>query len=638
MAVRRIPSPKSTSLALDKILRSRKNLSEPLPRLWLDREDESTDFDERGSPILKLTHPILCTLESCTGIKEFNQVLAQLMVSGLFQHPLAAGRAIKKLCSTSRMIPHAIHVFNYLDEPDAFLCNTIMRGYTSMNDFLSALSFYYEKMVSRWVKPNHYTFPLLIKVCAEVRSGREGEKSHARIVKFGFVSDLFTRNSLIHMYSVCGRIGDARLLFDTGYALDLVSYNSMIDGYVNNKEIGAARKLFDEMSERDVFSWNSMIAGYVGIGDLEAAQELFDRMLTKDVVSWNSMIDGYAKIGNVSLARKFFDRMPVRNVVSWNSMLALYVRSKNFSECLRLADRMMERGEAMPNEATLVSVLTACANLGRLDIGSRVHSYIKSKGIKSDVLLSTSLLTMYAKCGAVDMAKKVFDEMPIKSVVSWNSMIMGYGLHGNGEEALGLFMEMEKIGPQPNDATFVCILSACTHTCMVMEGWWYFDLMRRVYKIEPKVEHYGCMVDLLARAGLMRNSEELIRNIPIKGEGGSALWGALLSACRTHSDSELGKIVAKRLIELEPHDIGPYILLSNIYAAEGKWDDVEHVRLMIKEKGLQKQAASSLVHLEDFESKNILSKNSAPRKRIVYSMLNELGTQMKLSLEDSIEE
>lgn len=636
MTVRRKAPPKSTSLALDKILRCRQNLSQPPPKLWLDHKDQSFDLHKNGSPILKLTHPILCTLESSSGVKEFDQVNAQLILHGLFQHPLASGRVIKKLCSYSSMLSYAICVFDYLDEVDAFICNTIMRGYTGVKDFHGALDFYYEKMVSRWVGPNHYTFPLLIKVCAEVRLILEGEKGHARIVKFGFESDLFALNSLIHMYSVCGRIGDARLLFDAGYALDLVSYNSMIDGYVNNKEIGTARKLFDEMDERDVFSWNSMIAGYVGIGDLEAAQELFDRMPAKDVVSWNCMVDGYAKIGNISLARKFFDEMPFRNVVSWNSMLALYVRSKNFGECLKLAGRMMEKGEAMPNEASLVSVLTACANLGRLDVGLRIHSYIKSKGIRSDVLLSTSLLTMYAKCGAMDMAKEVFDEMPNKSVVSWNSMIMGYGLHGNGEKALELFMEMEKIGPLPNAATFVCILSACTHAGMVMEGWWYFDLMRRVYNIEPKVEHYGCMVDLLARAGLMRNSEELIRKIPIKDEGGSALWGSLLSACRTHSDSELGKIVAERLIELEPHDVGPYILLSNIYAAEGKWDDVEHVRLMMKEKGLQKQVASSLVHLEDFETKKILSSNSAPRKRIVYSMLNELGAQMKLSLVDSI--
>lgn len=411
----------------------------------------------------------------------------------------------------------------------------------------------------------------------------------------------------------------------------------MIDGYAKNGETGAARKVFDEMPERDVFSWNCMIAGHVAVGDLEAANELFETMPSRDVVSWNSMIDGCAKVGNVSLSIGFFNQMPVtvRNVVTWNSVLALHVRVKDFEECLRLFDRMVESGEAMPNEATLVSVLTACANLGRLSVGMWVHSYIKSNGIKLDVLLSTCLLTMYAKCGAMDLARDVFVEMKVKSVVSWNSMIMGYGLHGNVDKALEVFMEMEETGQKPNDATFVCVLSACTHAGMVMEGWWYFDLMRRVYKIEPKVEHYGCMVDLLARAGFMKNSEELIEKVPVKG--GSALWGALLSGCRNHSDSELGEIVAKRLIELEPLDIGPYVLLSNIYAAQGRWDDVERVRLVMKERGLQKEAASSLVHLEDFESKYVVKDNSVCRKRIVYSMLGELGAQMKLSIGDSIE-
>lgn len=490
-------------------------------------------------------------------------------------------------------------------------------------------------MVARCVDPNHYTFPILIKVCVEIGSVREGEKGHARVVKFGFESDLFARNSLIRMYSVFGRIGDARLLFEESSRLDLVSYNSMIDGYVKNGGIGDAWKAFDEMPERDVLSWNSMIAGYVGVEDMEAANRLFERMPDRDVVSWNCMIDGYARIGNVSMALEFFNRMPVRNVVSWNSMLALYARIRNFGECFRLFDRMIETGEAEPNEATLVSVLTACANLGRLDLGIWVHSFIKSENIKPDVLLSTCLLTMYIKCGAVDLARDVFDEMPVKSIVSWNSMIMGYGLHGNGEKALELFLEMEKTGQPPNDATFISVLSACTHAGLVMEGWWYFDLMHHVYKIEPKVEHYGCMVDLLARAGLMKNSEDLIRKVPMKA--GSPLWGALLSGCRTHFDSELGEIVAKRLIELEPQDIGPYILLSNIYASEGRWDDVERVRLMIKEKGLQKEAASSLVHLEDFEAKYFVKNNSVYRKRIVYSMLGELGARMKLSLGDSIE-
>ncbi|KAE8075827.1 hypothetical protein FH972_014514 [Carpinus fangiana] len=335
-------------------------------------------------------------------------------------------------------------------------------------------------MVGKWVVPNHYTFPLLVKVCAEIGLVREGKKAHARVVKFGFEADLFVRNSLIHMYSVCGRIGDAWIVFDTWPDLDLVSWNTMIDGYVKNGEVGVARELFDDRYERDVFSGKSMIVGYVGIGDMEAAKGLFERMTCRDVVLWNCMIDGYARIGNVYVAREFFDLLPLRNVVSWNIMLA---------PCVRF------------------------------------------------------------------------------------------------------------------------------------------------YMIEPKVEHYGCMVDLLARAGLMKDSKEIISKKPM--ESRPALWGALLFACRTHSNSELREIVAKQLIELEPRDIGPYVLLSNIYAAEGKWDDVEYVRRMMKEKGLQKASGSSLVHTREFESKSFVGNGSVHRRSMVYSMLSEVGAQMKLSCRDS---
>ncbi|KAF3431733.1 hypothetical protein FNV43_RR26468 [Rhamnella rubrinervis] len=589
------PIGSSSSLSLEKLLKSQKNLSRPPPRLWFDSDAEPVDVDYQGLPILKQSHPILRTLDSCTGIRAFNQVHTQLIVSGLFQHSLAASRVIKKLCSASRTAQHAIYVFDHLGEPDAFLCNTVMRSYLNLNDPYGALQFYYEKMIGKCVVPNHYTFPLLVKVCVGIGSVREGEKAHDRIVKYGFELDLFVRNSLIHMYSVCGSIWNARIVFDAEPELDLVSWNSMIDGYVKNGEVGVARQLFDVMPERDIVSWNSIVAGYVEIGDMEAAKDLFEIIPYKDVVTWNSMIDGYARKLNVILACEFFNRMPLRNIVSWNTILALYVRCKDYSECLRMFDRMMELGDTKPNAATLVSVLTASANLGRLDRGKWVHFYIESNRIRPDVLLSTSLLTMYAKCGDMDLAKDVFDKMPDRSVVSWNSMIMGYG--------------------------------------MVLEGWWYFDLMERVYMIKPKVEHYGCMVDLLARAGLMKYSEELIRKVPM--EAGPALWGSLLSACRTHSNSELGEIVAKRLIELEPRDIGPYVLLSNIYASEGKWDGVEHVRMMIKENRLLKEAGSSMVHQGELGSESFLENGSQHRRSMVYSMLSEIGTQIKLSGRDA---
>ncbi|XP_056160350.1 pentatricopeptide repeat-containing protein At3g12770-like [Syzygium oleosum] len=197
-------------------------------------------------------------------------------------------------------------------------------------------------------------------------------------------------------------------------------------------------------------------------------------------------------------------------------------------------------------------------------------------------------------------SQEVFDQVPDRSVVSWNAMIMGYGLLGHGKKAPEMFLEIEKRGPMPNDATFVSILSACTHSGMVLEGQWCFNLMSRVYNNQPKVEHYGFMVDLLAWAGLVKDSGELIEEVPI--EARSSLWDALLSACRTHSHMELGEMVAKRSIELEPTDVGPYVLLSNMYATDGNWDAVENVKMMMKAKGLQKEVESSLIQLGGVES------------------------------------
>lgn len=635
MTVRLLPSRTPFNLSsrtLEKFIKTQKNLAKPTPKLWPDTHKRvPRRLDHGGMRILELSHPVLHILDSiAANFYHFNQIHTQLIVLGLSQHPFAASRAIKKLCSSQSTLPHAVKIFDNLDNPDAFLCNTIIKGYVRLNSPEKALAFYYDGMLKNCIFQNNYTFPVLVKACADMGCVRGGEKIHCHVVKCGFELDLYVRNALIHMYFVCCRIWDARKVFDMSSDSDLVSWNTMVYGYVKNGEVDVARQIFDGMCTRDVFSWNSMISGYVGVGDMAAAKELFEEMPFPDVVSWNCMIDGFARIGDKDGARMLFDQMDCRNEVSWNMILALYVRLKDYSECLRLFDEMMEEGDVQPNEAILASVLISCGHLGRLDQGQWIHSYIKNSGrIKPDVLLMTTLLTMFAKCGDMDLAKLVFDEMPERSVVSWNSMIMGYGMHGHGEKALEMFMKMERSGLMPNDATFICILSACNHGGMVLEGWWYFDLMHKVYNIEPKVEHYGCMVDLLGRAGLVQDCEELVKKIPV--EAGTALWGALLSACRTHSRLELGEIVAKRLIEMKPWDIGPYVLLSNIYATEGRWDAVENVRKLLKEKPTEKETGSSLVHMMDRGS-NIYQRNiSAHKRSMVYTMLSEMGAQLKLS-------
>jgi len=440
--------------------------------------------------------------------------------------------------------------------------------------------------------------------------------------------DTVTWNTLLRACLRMGLLPAARRLFDEMPERDLVSYNSMLAGYAAEGDVVGARELFAEMPERDVVTWNSMLAGYTRLGDVESAKKMFDAMPVRDVVSWNSMLDGYAQAGDIKMARMVFDGMPRRSIVSWNVVLALYAKVKDWRECLRLFDAMMAVGESIPNEKTFVSVLTACGNLGDLERGKWVHGLVRERWEKlvPDVLLFTALLTMYAKCGVMGTAKEIFDSMSEKSVASWNSMIIGYGLHGQSEKALELFMEMEKNGPQPNETTFICILSSCAHGGLVLEGWWCFDRMVRFYNFEPKAEHFGCMMDLLGRAGLLRDSEKLINNLQVKVS--PALWGTLIAGTRTQDSSKFGEFVGKKLIEMKPTEFSSYVLLSNIYAAEGRWDDVEKVRKVMKEKVVQKDVGMSLVGSSephpDAEDGISFQQNS-----VMLSMLGEMGLRVK---------
>ncbi|CAO2837942.1 unnamed protein product [Amaranthus hypochondriacus] len=625
------PKTSVTFFSLQKRLKYQKLSSITPPKLLSILKFGSSDINsnEIAENTLTLNHPILKKLDSCSNLKQFYQVQTQLIILGIFHHPLAASRVIKKLSYLPHNLNNAVLLFQKLEKVDAFMCNTIIRRYLNLGYSKEALMFYYHYLIGGFIVPNHYTFPLIIKLCVELRLAIDGEKVHSLVLKSGFSLDLFVRNSLIHMYSVFGRMGDAEKVFDECSECDLVTWNTMLDGYVKNRQLETACKLFDEMPERDVFTWNSVLAGYVGAGNMEVTIEFFSSMPQRDVVSWNCLLDGCARVGDVLAARECFNRMPNPNVVSWNTMLALYVRCKKYDECVALFDILIQR-EVQPNEATLVSVLTACGYLCRLDRGKWVHHYIESnKRIKPDVLLSTTLLTMYAKCGDMDTAKFVFDGMSEKSVVSWNSMIMGYGSLGLVEKALETFLEMENSGQIPNDATFTCVLAACAHSGKVLEGWWYFDVMHRVYKIEPKVEHYGCMIDLFGRAGLLNYTHELAKDIHLKG--GATLWGALLSACHTHSNIELGEFVGKRLIEQEPEDIGAYLLLSNIYAAQGRWEDVDRVRRLMKEKGLHKEVGYSKADFGVGELDYSAKDGSRHRKNMVHNMLRQMSSQIKLS-------
>lgn len=362
------------------------------------------------------------------------------------------------------------------------------------------------------------------------------------------------------------------------------------------------------------------------MGETEEARRLFDKMPQRDIISWNAIVTAYAQNDKVKEARELFDNMPQRDVVSWNAILAGYEQNGQGEDALKLFNQMLRSG-TIPDQSTFTSILSACTRLATIEQGKQIHTHIIKTIFKSDVLLGNTLITMYAKCGSIDDAHQVFHKMPIKDKVSWTTTIVGYAQHGHSNEALELFRQMEEAGVKPDHVTFVGVLSACSHAGLVAEGWHFFDSMSRDYSITPTVEHYSCMADLLGRCGHLHEAEEMITKMPFEPD--AVVLGALLSACRIHSNVELGRHVAEKLFELEPENGANYVLLSNIYAAASRWDDVAALRMKMKDRGVKKQPGCSWIEVKNKIHTFLVGDESHPQTEKIYATLESLAEPMK---------
>ncbi|KAF5179108.1 Pentatricopeptide repeat-containing protein [Thalictrum thalictroides] len=430
-------------------------------------------------------------------------------------------------------------------------------------------------MLEKRVSPNNYTFALLIKSCIKltsscskyvVESKNIGKMVHGQILKHGVEDFLVIKNSLMNMYCGMDCLIEARLLFDNSLCLDLIS--------------------------------------------------------------WNCMITAYGRCGEVEAARDLFEKMPERNVVTWGAMIDGYVMNSEFSEAIRLFDDMQVSG-LKPDATTLVSVLKASGNLGALDQGKHIHLYINENklGWERNVILGTALVDMYAKCGCIEVALDLFGGIHHKDVILWNVMISGLALHGHGRDALELFFEMWRHGTLPNLTTFVTVLSACAHSGMVEKGIGIFESMKE-YGMEPGIEHYGCLADILGRAGRVHEAEQILSSMPMEPQ--ASHWGALMAACRTHNNIIVGERVGKHLISMEPHDGGRYILLSNMYAAIGRWEDARDIRREMDRKGAKKETGCSSIEKDGNIQEFIVGDTTHPCSREIYEMLDDLEREMKM--------
>lgn len=372
----------------------------------------------------------------------------------------------------------------------------------------------------------------------------------------------------------------------------------------------------------DVYVGTTLLDSYAKCGDVEMARRLFDQMPVRNVVSWNSMISGLAKNGDVAGARKLFEDVPNRNDASWTSMITGYAQNGYFDETLAMFGAMTSAGVQL-NDMAAVSILSACANLGALGLGRRLHKHLDRGGSGLDLFTGTALVDMYCKCGVVDEAAEVFNRMPKKNVVAFSSMIMGLAMNGRCAEALRIFDKMREDGVRPNDITLVGVLCACCHGGLVDEGRHHFESMQRAYSVVPRLQHYTCVVDLLGRAGRVKDAFRFIEEMPLDPD--VVVWGALLGACRIHGELELGKYAASRILELDPQHSGSLVFLSSACARTRDWNAVRRITKRLGTSRTKKIAGKSWIEIDGAVHQFFAGDQSHARNDEIYAKLTELA-------------
>ncbi|KAG7946287.1 hypothetical protein I3843_14G032200 [Carya illinoinensis] len=524
-------------------------------------------------------------------------------------------------------------VFDQAREPNIFLWNTMVRGLVSNDCFHDTIE-YYCMMRREGFLPNCFTFPFVLKACARLLDFQLGVKIHTLVVKEGFDDDVYVKTSLLCSYASCGYMGHARKIFDDIPEKNVVCWTALISGYISVGQYGEAIDMFRMLLEMglqpDSFTIVKVLSACTQLGDLRSGAWIDGYMaeigMGRNVFVATSLVDMYAKCGEMEKARCVFDRMGEKDIVTWSTMIQNYALNGLPKEALDLFFQM-RRENLKPDRYAMVGVLSACARLGALDLGDWASGLMDRNEFLTNPVLGTALIDMYAKCGSMAQGWEVFKGMKEKDRVVWNAIISGLSMNGHVKAAFGLFAQIEKTGIQPDGNTFIGLLCGCTHAGLVDEGRRYFNSMNLVFSVTPTIEHYGCMVDLLGRAGLLDDAHQLITGMPM--EANAIVWGALLSGCRLHRNTKLAEHVLKKLIQLEPWNSGNYVLLSNIYSVSHRWDEAAELRSTMNEKGIQKIPGCSWIEVDGVVHEFLMGDKSHYLSEKIYAKLNELAMELK---------
>ncbi|KAK1260656.1 Pentatricopeptide repeat-containing protein [Acorus gramineus] len=563
---------------------------------------ESLRCSDHSSPD-HFTYPTV--LKACGGLKDHWQgrkIHTLIMKSG-FGSDVVVGSSLVGMYAKCGLSKVAISLFDEMPEWDVACWNTVISCYYQDGKPCQALETF-DVMRGFGFVPDSMTYPTVFSACARVRALEKGREIHEELVKKGFEFDGFVSSAIVDMYGKCGCLEEARAVFERSTNKGVVSWNSIIGGYALNGDSKSCLELLLRMIEERVRPNTTTVSSLLvacsrksNLRHGKLVHGLVLRMAIElDLFIGCSLIDLYFKCGNVEYAKHVFKGMPKESVTPWNVMVSGFVMVGRYFEALEIYNAM-GGAQVQPDMITFTSALSACSQLAALEKGREIHQCVIEHRLKSSEIVMGALLDMYAKCGAVDEARHVFDDLPVRDLVSWTSMIAAYGSHSRAHEALEIFHEMRRSEVKPDGVTFLTLISVCSHAGLVDEGSHYFNLMKNEYMIEPRLEHYSCLIDLLGRAGRLDEAYNILQNNPNLGFDAELLWG-MLSACSLHRNLELGEKVGELLIERDPDDPSVYIALSNMYASAGRWDDVGKLRVKIRKKGLKKKPGCSWVEVD----------------------------------------
>ncbi|CAI9269187.1 unnamed protein product [Lactuca saligna] len=542
-------------------------------------------------------------LPACSGL---NAIMEGQIVHGL---SLKLGIDINtKVCNSllsmylkSNKLEECHKLFNEMPIRDTITWNTVVSGYSQLGLYQESIVLFKEMLNNH--KPDLLTITSVLHACSQIRDLESGKFVHNYMVVNGYECDITASNILINMYAKCGHFSEAREVFNKMKTKDLTSWNSLINGFVKASLYEEAIETFTSMKmdiTPDFVTFVTILPICTFLMSLKLAKsvhcETIKSGFNSSIIVRNALIDVYAKCGKMEDALNQFDNMKDRDIVSWNTIISACSHSEEYNLGFRIINQMRIEG-ILPNVATILTTLPLCSNLGAKRQGKELHGCVFKLNFESNIPIANALIEMYSKCGNLKNSIRVFDHMKVKDVVTWTTLIYAYGIYGQGNMAIIAFENMKAARIIPDRIAFLAIIFACSHSGLVEKGRAYFNEMTNDYKIDPNIEHYACVVDLLSRSGQLPEAEKFILSMPMTPD--ASIWGSLLSACRASgTHTKIAERASKRIIELNSNNPGYYILVSNVYASLKKWDEVRKVRKLIKDKGFKKEAGRSWLDID----------------------------------------